>query len=667
MASTKHDKNVLARLAQLYRIAIDRRPGVPIPQALASTKAERALEGTLFTPQEWPAPARAAWNYWSIYCHERREDYADRMAAFDDVDTMFRNCSIMDKALRLTVSEAIQADANMQSISIEAPQDMKDHASRFLERIGYYNRLEWPTLFNQVKYGNFGWLLVLGSGRIKQVIPISAYEIQDRLEFQPHKVMEEMNRGGSALRQLSQLDRMNRLIKSIAEDADVASAFQPYLFGFQIGDFLVPPWRFIHFRWITDESPFDPFGTPYYLSALGPWRQYDAAMTMQMAARGARFPRDVYEINTAGHTQPTEKYKAIRDFIRKFVNISQGRSAKEDIAIGEAMAYPRDMAEYKQITPVIDIGKVDDLEMLYNDLIQATLLPRGWLDPTGGVAFGNSGIALSRQLIPLHRAVFQIQNRHLAGVAQALRIEFILSNKWKFSQIDKFLLSMPYPESQTDRDTIGARSDQIALAQSIVDLYQKTFSVDKLSQTAVRAILGLALPWDTKVLDKLADLTLASTPPVSVGEPGGGIEAGGAGAGGGMAPTELPAFPGEEEAPAEEEGAGAGLGLFAQSLRRSGKKISFKEAVGFATYAAKSAQINNGIFQGRHYWNGVIPDDAFDVEFLVDCKIAKAQEIAGLRPLLEASRDAGGIYWSEINERAEEVKFWFENVEIDPG
>ena len=80
---------------------------------------------------------------------------------------------------------------------------------------------------------------------------------------------------------------MQEYLDEIKKLTNYANHFKHYLLGFQVSNFLLPPWKFIHFRNFTSKDPFAPYGMPTFIHAIAPYRQYDAGMTIQMVSRGA--------------------------------------------------------------------------------------------------------------------------------------------------------------------------------------------------------------------------------------------------------------------------------------------------------------------------------------------------------------------------------------------
>ena len=187
-------------------------------------------------------------------------------------------------------------------------------------------------------------------------------------------------------------------------------------------------------------------------------------------------------------------------FANELQNSGINAVAKEKDGVGEVIISIADLYEYDIESPNIDLGRIGDIEAMRDDLIVSTYLPRNLLDPNDS-AFGDSGVSLIEKSRPFGRFVFGKQSIILQNLNQLVKIHMIHSNKFSLDEID-FVLKMPYPESQANRDLVSSKSDQLRLATDIVDtLSDKFMDGDKLPAEIMRDIYTKFLPYGNEVID----------------------------------------------------------------------------------------------------------------------------------------------------------------------
>jgi len=139
---------------------------------------------------------------------------------------------------------------------------------------------------------------------------------------------------------------------------------------------------------------------------------------------------------------------------------------------------------------------------MHDDVVVSTGLPRSILDPNTG-SFGNSGINLTQQFKPFARDVYLHQSNYLYPLIQSCKIDMIQSGKFNLDELN-FTLSMPYPESQTDRDLISSQSDLLRLANDVLDSVGEKLlggDMDSLPVELVRDVYTQILPYDSERID----------------------------------------------------------------------------------------------------------------------------------------------------------------------
>lgn len=504
----KVSNSLLNRFKRFFRMGIT--PGAETPSDkinLYNIVKDSDKAGKTFykvEKEKFNSEIEQLFNYWMNGCHDGVESWKDRLSMFDDMDMLYFNCAPIAKSMEIIIDEVLQADSNNQFIFIEGKTKVKKYIEQFFDDINL-NSLLRPTVSDIVQYGNAGWALGFDNEGVNKVKLINPRHIKDRLEFSPIEIYNSLYNNNHILTSYRKsIDLVDNLVNMILDKNDISSYFDEYLLGFVIEDTVLPPWKFIHFRNTTNKSPFKPFGMPLYIHAMAPYRQYDAAMALQVSARGAMFPKSVYKIKLPNVTSPTQKFEKASEFLNELLNSGFGQSKKELPGIGDIIVTIDDLFDYEQISADIDLGKVDDIEMLKDDIYDATLLPRRLIDPKDS-GFGESGVAYLEQFKPFARLIYRFQSILLANITELVKIHLIHTQAFSLDEIE-FSLSMPYPESQTNRDIIDSQGALLGLANDVISAIEdKITGGEKLPVDLIKTIYHKFLPYDSDTIDKWID------------------------------------------------------------------------------------------------------------------------------------------------------------------
>jgi len=443
---------------------------------------------------------------WMSDFHYSQEQFKNREWLYGEMSQMYDNCAIISRSVELMADETLQCDSNDLPVRIEAKRKTKKFISEFFDSINLYDLLR-PTIIDYILYGNAGWILSFDEKGVSEIIPQEPYLIRDRMEFTPHEIKERLASDDPFIREYKGLDRVNELINSITNKENFVSYFKSYLLGFQIADRVVPPWRFIHFRNMTNKSPFKPYGVPMFIHSLAAFKQYDAAMTLQVTAKAMMFPKMKYEINLPNSLNPIEKVEKATEFMNMLMNSGFGSSKKEQPGIGDIIVTIKDLFDVSEISQEVNLGRLDDVQMLRDDLIVSTMLPPRLLDPKDS-GFGVSGVSLIQEWKPFARTVYRVQNAFLQNLSQLVKIHMIYSGEFELDEID-FVLSMPYPESQTDNELITSQGNLLSLANDIIAAIEdKITGGEKLPVELIKSIYRQFLPYDDTRVDSWVDEAL---------------------------------------------------------------------------------------------------------------------------------------------------------------
>jgi hypothetical protein len=471
------------------------------PDVNASDKGQDKYFKKNNPPIKWDEETQELYNWWWSTTHTNVDDYKNRSLLYEDMDVLFLNAQRVIKASKIICGEVIQADSNNEPIFIDAKRPVKKFIQEFFDKINinYYLR---QTVKDFVKYGNAFWILEFDQTGVSKILPVSPYDVVDRIEFTPYEVRKMLDTNDKFLTQYRQLDRMDQYIDDIVNKDSSASYFDSYLIGFQVDDKIIPPWKLLHFRNLTNDSPFKPFGVPVFIHAMSAYRQYDAAMSLQITARGMKFPKNHWKLTIPNTVSPSDVFEYVSEFMAEYQNSGFTNSKKDLAGIGDNVVSVEGLIDYSQIVPEIELGKMEDVEMLLSDLSEACIVPRNLIDPNDS-SYGDSGVSLAEKFKPFARFVYEVQNYILEQITQLVKIHMITSGSQFATEDVQFILSMPYPESQTNADIINSQSSLLGLANDVITaLSDKLMGGETLPPEIIRQVYTKFLPYDDEIIDR---------------------------------------------------------------------------------------------------------------------------------------------------------------------
>lgn len=453
--------------------------------------------------------------YYNYFLAQRnvREQIKDRDKLFEDLNLLYFNCPLISRAMDICAAEVIQADTTMIPITVEAPEDQKDFILDFYNDISLYKHIT-PTVKDIIKYGNAIWILGMDDNGVTEIIPTEIRQLRDRLEFIPYKIEDELNKNKIYTDYVS-IERVKNLIDHIKNnDDDTIQMFKRYLIGFQLHDYILPPWRALHFRNVTTESPFDPFGVPFYIHALAPFKMWDAGQTFKTMARALNFPTEKWTVNLPNIVDHAEKFKRARQFLSNLDNVAFKWQNKEDQTMGQRVVTIKDLLEWDLVRPEIDLKDMEE-DSLREELVVATRLPRFIIDPRES-GFGEGGSTLVEKWKEFARFVFSIQSIFLENLTQLTKIHMIMSGKWKEDEID-FILSMPFPESKNS-ELVESQNRLLDFSKSLIDtISEKLFNGQPIPKEVVVSILHQMNIFDQTVVDGWVEILDKNKPSNPIG------------------------------------------------------------------------------------------------------------------------------------------------------
>ncbi len=296
------------------------------------------------------------------------------------------------------------------------------------------------------------------------------------------------------------------MLQDTIDKKDYGNYYKSYLFGFWMGDNnYLSPWNVLHFRHFTTFSEFFPFGRPVMINCLAPFRQLQAGKNLMALARANNFPIKIFEIETNENMSEDEKWEVVNGAREEYHNLGYDVSENEQFAAGSEVWVPSGLINYKQEDSRLNLDDIADIEMLRDDLIMGTDIPKGYLI-VDRASFGTSGQSLLRQHKPFARATYKVQSTILKQLIQLIRLQFAISGDFDYDE--PFELSMNFPEIEESSDRLRMKNDMLRLAKDVIDNIGEVIGLDRgesLPPEVAKEVLSQISFLDTDDVEKWID------------------------------------------------------------------------------------------------------------------------------------------------------------------
>lgn len=374
------------------------------------------------------------WDWYLSETGDNSNTLSERLGRYKDIDYMIFNDSVIAQSVDLYADETAQADNHMKIIDAKAkdPKVAKEILTLF-DKWGINQSYIKDTAANLVSYGDSVDVLDYSPEKgIEGVTPIDVYSLTKRLEFKATEVKKMMKGKGrkDSVLNYSKFASIKDLVDSLEtpDSKDMSKNYRSYLLGFIIDDTYLPPWAVLHHRLISRKSEFWPYGRPMFINNIGPFRQLKASKNMMALTRVLKFPKEVYSVKTSENMTEVEQWEAVQQCKQEFQNIGIVNKNKEEFAIGSEIWIPENLISHETIENNMSVDEIHDVELLRDDLIMGTGIPKGYLLPDQG-NFGVSGQSLLQQSKPFGRKVFTIQSAILENLTHLVRLHFLMTEK----------------------------------------------------------------------------------------------------------------------------------------------------------------------------------------------------------------------------------------------
>lgn len=409
------------------------------------------------------------YEFWLNDTYDSAQTIKDRQERYESLQYAYYNSPIISATVDLYADEATQIDSQSKVIGVEAKnRQIEKFITEFFDRIGVTQKLLHDIAWNIVLFGDGVWILPSTPEKgIEEIIPVDPMSLKDRFEFNAVEASKKLNKSkfGSFVNKNTNLSMIRKMMDD--NTADFSKQFKNYLFGYKIENQMLPPWNVAHFRAFTTQSEFYPFGRPILINSLAPFRQLQTVKNLMALGRANSFDITHYGVKTDENATPEDKWDSVNEARQQMSNLSNNPSGKEQFTINSEIWTPQDMLEVDRLESNFDPDKVGDVEMLRDDLIMGTRIPKGYLIVDKS-SFGTSGQALLAQHKPFARAVYSVQSAILEQLAQIVRVQMVMTGKFDPDEAE-FELTMPFPETEESQDRVSVKNDLLRLTKDIID------------------------------------------------------------------------------------------------------------------------------------------------------------------------------------------------------
>jgi hypothetical protein len=477
------------------------------------------------------------WTFFLTECLDSSETLQNRKNRYADCDFMSKNNTLVKAAVDLFADEATQCDISGVPVRVKAKKDVQSYITDLLDEWGITQQVVRETIWNKVLFGDaFELNDVRPKEGIVQNTPVSVWDVADRLEFEPSKVIERM-RYYNSLSGASNRMKLDVLTAELQDETESASSFfNRYCFGFELaGGKMTPPWGVTHYRAFSMLREFAPWGRSRFINVLPMFRQLMSAEGLMQVARAASFPRDVYSVSTRSGASITEKWEALEEFQEQLNNAGLTQGSKELPSIGSTILIPKDLVDFQTYKSDIDVDAISDVEYLRDNLIMGLMIPKGYLIVDEG-GWGTSGQSLLQQFKPFGRLVFSDQSDYMAGLSEKIKIHLAIAQKFE-GWNTPFELEMDFPVIEEAQDRMQHRAEELTLANNTLDTLKNILGVEKVPPDIIKDAFGMLTSLPQVTIDKYVDALIKANPEheeePAGGEDFGGVIGRGAGAKGG--------------------------------------------------------------------------------------------------------------------------------------
>ena len=416
--------------------------------------------------------SRRIWDWYLKSTSDSAETLKNKLERYKDIDYMIYNETLASFTVDLYADETAQADDQFNLISVTAKKaTVENRIKQLFDQWGIDQEYIRDVAYNLVAYGDsFDVIETDDKKGIMSLTPINVYDVTERLEFKLSEIKKLHDKAKRFSTQ--QTSSIEKYIKSIETDKgaeDFSRSYLSYLFGFVLnGDEFVYPWQVNHYRLNSQRSEFFPYGKSLLINLIGPYRQLKTSMNLMALTRAMKFPKEIYEVETSDEMTSVEKWQAVNEARTEFQNLGVLNKSKEEFSLGDEIWMPEGLVKFQTKTNDLRIEDIADIELLRENFIMGTKVPKGYLIVDGNSSWGTSGQSLLQQSKPFGRAVYTVQSAILKNLSHLVRMHFLMTGEFE-KEFTEFQIALNFPIVEEASDRARMKQDSLRLANDIID------------------------------------------------------------------------------------------------------------------------------------------------------------------------------------------------------
>ncbi len=437
--------------------------------------------------------AQKFWDWYTNQTSDNSDTLKNRMDRYEDMDYMIYNDTTVSFSAELYADETAQVDDEFKLIGVSASKPkVEKEIEKVLNIWGIDQQYIRECAYNLTTYGDSVDVLdVDDSEGITSLTPIDVRDLTDRLEFKLSEVKKRMKK--TKAWNSSKNQSVNQYINSLEKDnvTDLKESYKSYLLGFVLsGDQYAHPWQVNHYRLYSRRSEFWPFGRPMFINLIGPFRQLKTSLNLMALARAMSFPRDVFSVKVDENMTALEQWEAVNEARQEYENLGILNKKNDEFGVGDQIWIPDGLIRRDSESSDVRPENIADIELLRDNLIMGTRIPKGYLIVDRG-GWGNSSQSLLQQSKPFGRSVYSIQSAILRNLSHLIRLHFLIKGDFE-KEFTDFQLSLNYPVVEEANDRLRMKQDSLRLASDIIDNIKSALGLrnDEVPGDVIRSIFG---------------------------------------------------------------------------------------------------------------------------------------------------------------------------------
>lgn len=483
---------------------------VPFPGA--GEDAKKSKNGKL-PPAKFPDELQTLYEFWLKDTYDTSKTMENRIDRYNSLQYAYYNSPIVSATIDLYADEATQIDSQSKIVEVDAKdKKVQKWIQEFFDEAGITQKLLRDVAWNISLYGDAFWTVSSSVSKgIVEVIPIDPFSVQERLEFNAIEMKKRLSKNKGGFKNFISKNNTLQVLQKMMDETteDISQYFKSYLFGFQVEKQMLPPWNVLHFRAFTTQSEFYPFGRPVLINSLAPFRQLQASKNLMALGRANSFTLKHFEVQTDENATWEDKWEAVNEARQQYINLGNDPSGKEQFTVNSEIWTPQDLLRVDTIESRFEADKISDVEMLRDDLIMGTRIPKGYLI-VDRASFGTSGQALLAQHKPFARAVYSIQSAILDQLNHLVKLQMVMTGQFD-PEDTEFQLKMAFPQTEESRDRVSIKNDLLRLTKDVIDNLGGALGLDRgeaLPPDVVKQIFSQLSFLDGEDIDSWVDATV---------------------------------------------------------------------------------------------------------------------------------------------------------------